>query len=111
IGNQKPALPRSLLHRVCGVWKVEYRDAFNSKVSMIDLRVSSDFHVYLVRVKLPLRARQFAGRDFAVSDDVTVRAGLLHDPAGKEKWVGAGENGAAFSHLQANAPDHMLEMT
>ena len=90
-------------------WKIEKWDAFDAKIAMVNLCVGSNIYHNLVRRELPLRAGQFARGHGAVIDDVVVRADLLHNFAGKEKWVGSGENAPIIPELQPDASSHVLK--
>ena len=92
VGNEKPGLPRQAFDGMRGIGKIKNRNAFNAESAAVDFRVAADFHLNLVRIELPFRARQFAGGDRSVVDQVVVGPGLLHHFAGKGEGVGRGQD-------------------
>src|SRR6266851_27800 len=89
--------------------KIQNWDAFDAKIAMVNLCVTSNIHHNLARGELPLRARQFARGHGTVIDDVVVRTDLLHNFAGKTKRIGTGKDVPAFPDLQPDASSHVLK--
>ncbi len=79
------------------------------KRAVVNGGISAHFHDDLVRVELPLGARQLAGGNGSVVDHVVVGPGLLHHSAGKGERILGGQDHPLPAQLHARRPYDVFE--
>ncbi len=109
VGNEKPGLARLALHGMGGERKIKNRNALNAEGAAIDGGIPAHLHDDLVRVELPLGARQFAGGDGSVVNQVVIGPGLLHHLAGKGKGIWGSQDQPLASKPHASGANHVFE--
>src|SRR5579864_5890910 len=94
---------------MCGVGKIEDWNPEQTKITVVDLCVSTDIDRNFARSKFPLGMGKVAGSHHSVIYDKVVRTGFGDHFSGKDKGIGRGQNVLASSRGHADGPAHMLE--
>src|ERR1700749_1468771 len=91
------------------VREVEDRDAVKPERTAMDRCVSADVDDYHARTKHPVRARQFAGRNRTVVDEVVIGSILLDRLPGESERSSRSEDHGFSLEAQPSGADHVIE--
>src|SRR5580765_3849388 len=93
------------------IGKVENRETVQHELAVVNAGIATHIYHHFVRLKLPVRARQFARGDGPVVDEIVVWTRLLHKLSGESERSARGQYGTLAAEPQSGSGGNVVETT